>query len=282
MHSIPRLKNLVISESCIMYRIKELDVHNKFDFSKIMKRSNDEGYEFQAWQRYKKMKETVEDSCHEQTKEEKQKEFEDFMEFENMKNNFEQKAQFLTPPINRNTSLTSSQSSITRTPNSEISHSSSPSESSTASCISRTSTCSTVTSGGHRQFKLPYLLLTPEEFDRRLKERLPEDVINEKLVSLFHPFSVFREKFILPLSEKYPGQAIELTDNTLGIDVAGFMAAYGTLFVEGCHISRLLRKKKEEKGKVVIPDKNERVMFRNLFRDLWEILGMIIMLIVYF
>ena len=67
-------------------------------------------------------------------------------------------------------------------------------------------------SEGHRQFQLETLVLSPEEFTARLKSNLPEAVLKEKLLKYFLPFNIFREKYILPLSEKYKGKDVELKD----------------------------------------------------------------------
>jgi hypothetical protein len=130
-------------------------------------------------------------------------------------------------------------------------------------------------SDGHRQFRVPFLELSPADFKNRLKERLSEEVMEGKLVTLFQPLSVFREKYIVPLSETYSGENVEMSrirDTSSGFDTAGFMKFYVDLFVDGCLVQRKGRSE-GLKGARVIPDTKERIMFRNLFKDLWELLG---------
>ncbi len=226
-----------------------------------MKRTS-ELHEFEAWNRFKKMKaENTESDGHSsnsQSKMEKQAEFEEYMEWENMRNNHLEKQKHTESP----TSNGSSTSSLSR-----------------ASTVSSTSSRSSgvnrkALSDGHRQFRVPFLELSPADFKNRLEERLSEEVMKGKLVTLFQPFSVFREKYIIPLSEAYSGENVEMgrIRDTSGFDTAGFMTSYADLFVDGCLVQRKGRRE-GLKGARVIPDTKERIMFRNLFKDLWELLG---------
>jgi hypothetical protein len=101
---------------------------------------------------------------------------------------------------------------------------------------------------------------------------LPNDVIQSNLITRFEPLSVFREKYILPLSEAYPGQEIELTTIS-NLDYKRFLSDYVNLFVEGCQVKRKVRKL-GEKDDLVSKDTKLREMFRDFFKDLWGILGM--------
>ena len=258
MYFVLSTENVVISDSCIMCCVNYktiFEFKNNKIFAKIMKRSNDDEemdiQEFQLWKEFKKRILTSSN----QSDEEKREQFAEFKEFVNLKNNYNKR----TPQTSMQSS--SSSSSLSRTTTSESSQS------------SRSSDPSTAISEGHRQFQLEALVLSPEGFTARLKSNLPEAVLKEKLLKYFLPFNIFREKYILPLSEKYKGKDVELKDVPGIFKVEDFMQDYFELFIGGCHVTRKVRNL-GEKGKDIIPDKQERIMFRNLFTEFWSLLGM--------
>jgi hypothetical protein len=51
----------------------------------------------------------------------------------------------------------------------------------------------------------------------------------------------------------------------------GFENSYNAIFVQGCHIPRVPR----APGQPTIPETAERIQYRILIRDLWEILGLL-------
>ena len=219
---------------------------------------SDEGYEqFERWKKFKNMKRSANEK--QKTPDEEQQEFTEFMEFERMNSIYNKRD--LNPMHSPKPSTSSSTSSSSTSSTSTLSRTSSEKSDSTSS--SKQSFLE-----GHRHFKIPSLNLTPSEFEDRLKARLPEDVMQDKLITLFKPLSDFRDKYILPLSEKYPGQEIELT-TVSEFDTDGFLSAYVALFLNGCHI----RRKPRKTGEKVIPDSKEREMYRHLFKDLWGLLG---------
>jgi hypothetical protein len=120
----------------------------------------------------------------------------------------------------------------------------------------------------HRHFKYQPLKWTLKEFTERLKGKLSVDESELKLLELFPSLHDFRKKFIIPLTVKYPGdKEIEL----MGCDkdfCSEFVASYKSLFVEGCHISRVQRI-----AGFTPKDNEERTMYCVLIRALWEIVG---------
>jgi hypothetical protein len=120
----------------------------------------------------------------------------------------------------------------------------------------------------HRHFRCKPLKLTFKEFTERLKGKLSVDESELKLLELFPSLHDFRKKFVIPLTEKYPGdKEIELMDCDKDF-CSEFVASYKYLFVEGCHISR------EQRIAGFTPkDNEERTMYCVLIRALWEIVG---------
>jgi hypothetical protein len=227
-----------------------------------MKRSNDHE-QFMRWQEYllsKKGKEELSSA------EKRKQEFQAFMEFESMKNEYyQQQDSNSSDSPNSSNDLSSSQSSSVSRTNSVQSSDSNCSSSIKSNDPHYKSNC-------HRHFKIQSLSLTPLQFENRLRERLPNNVIQSNLITRFKPLSIFREKYILPLSEAYPGQEIELTTISK-IDYQRFLSDYVILFVvEGCHVKRKVRNLGETEDQVS-KDTKQREMFRNFFKDLWGILG---------
>ena len=121
----------------------------------------------------------------------------------------------------------------------------------------------------HRHFTYQPLKFTLKEFTERLKGKLSVDELELKLLELFPSLHGFRKEFIIPLTEKYPGnKEIELMDCDKKF-CSEFVASYKSLFIEGCHISRVQRI-----AGVKPPESNgERTMYCVLIRALWEIVG---------
>ncbi len=224
-----------------------------------MKRSNDHE-QFMRWQEYLSSKKGKE----ELSSAERKQEFQAFMEFESMKNEYYQEQD--------------SNSSDSPYPSNDLSSSQSSSASRTNSVQSSDSNCSSsiksndphYKSNGHRHFKIQSLSLTPLQFEKRLRDRLPNDVIQSNLITRFKPLSIFREKYILPLSKAYPGQEIELTTIS-NFEYQSFVSDYVILFVEGCLVKRIRNPGKKQDQ--VLKDTKQREMFRDFFKDLWGILG---------
>jgi hypothetical protein len=126
----------------------------------------------------------------------------------------------------------------------------------------------------NRHFKYLPMTITLTEFNNRLETKLSEDILQFQLQSTFPALHQFRTNYIIPLSEKFRGHRhIDLldlpeTDEDLHFRI-GLMDSYNKVFVEGCHIPREARKA----GQPAIPETEERVMYRWLISDLWEILG---------
>lgn len=218
-----------------------------------MKRSNDHE-QFMRWQEYLSIKKGKE----ELSSAERKQEFQAFMEFESMRNEYYQQQD-------------SNSSDSPNPPSSQSSRTNSV-QSSDSNCPSSIKSNDThYKSKGHRHFKIPSLSLSPLQFEDRLLDRLPNDVIQSNLITRFKPLSIFREKYILPLSEAYPGQEIELTTIS-NFDSQSFLSDYVILFVEGCQVKRKVRNLGEKEDQVS-KDTKQREMFRDFFKDLWGILG---------
>ncbi len=144
-------------------------------------------------------------------------------------------------------------------------------QSSDSNCPSSIKSNDTHTTQGHRHFKFQSLSLTPAQFENRLLDRLPNYVIQSNLITRFEALSTFREKYILPLSEAYPGQEIKWTTIS-NLDYQRFLSDYVILFVEGCQVKRKVRKL-GEKDDLFTRDRKLREMLREFFKDLWGILG---------
>jgi hypothetical protein len=123
-------------------------------------------------------------------------------------------------------------------------------------------------SNGHRHFKIQSLSLTPLQFENRLRDRLPNDVIQSNLSTRFKPLSISREKYILPLSEAYPGQEIELTTIS-NFDYQRFLSDYVILFVEGWQVKRKVRNLGEKEDQVLKDTKQEKCLgiFSKIFGE---------------
>ena len=126
----------------------------------------------------------------------------------------------------------------------------------------------------HRHFKYEPKTLTLNEFKKRLATRLSDEVIGSELLRKFPSLHAFREEYIIPLTINFPGEKdieLSLMDDAETFR-NGFENSYNTIFVQGCHIPRVPR----APGQPAIPETAERIQYRILIRDLWEILGLLI------
>ena len=81
------------------------------------------------------------------------------------------------------------------------------------------------------------------------------------------------EEYIIPLTINFPGDKdidLALMDDAETFR-DGFENSYNAIFVQGCHIPRVPR----APGQPAIPETAERIQYRILIRDLWEILGLL-------
>ena len=125
----------------------------------------------------------------------------------------------------------------------------------------------------HRHFKYQPQTLTLKEFKQRLATRLSDEVLGSELLRKFPSLHAFREEYLIPLTIKFPGEKdieLALMDDAETFR-NGFENSYNTIFVQGCHIPRVPR----APGQPAIPETAERIQYRILIRDLWEILGLL-------
>ena len=125
----------------------------------------------------------------------------------------------------------------------------------------------------HRHFKYQPRTLTLKELKHRLATRLSDEVIGSELLRKFPSLHAFREEYIIPLTINFPGEKdidLALMDDAETF-CNGFENSYNAIFVQGCHIPRVPR----APGQPAIPETAERIQYRILIRDLWEILGLL-------
>ena len=106
--------------------------------------------------------------------------------------------------------------------------------------------------------------------------RLSEDVVETELMIKFLSLYAAREEFIIPLTRKFScARNIDLS-NIVGDDVfrRGFESSYDSIFVKGCQIPRIPR----AAGMRAFPESKQRIIFRNLIKDLWEILDSLLLM----
>lgn len=113
--------------------------------------------------------------------------------------------------------------------------------------------------------------LSPKEFLIRLETNLPRDVMDSQLKTTFSQLQTFRENFIIPLSTQVPeSKQIDLNDDyTSLINMIEFKDMFKSVFIDGCNVPRIGRKKDAP----VIPDTNERAAYRNFISNCWFLLG---------
>ncbi len=113
--------------------------------------------------------------------------------------------------------------------------------------------------------------LSPKEFLIRLETNLPRDVMDSQLKTTFSQLQTFRENFIIPLSTQVPeSKQIDLNDDyTSLINMIEFKDMFRSVFIDGCNVPRIGRKKDAP----VIPDTNERAAYRNFISNCWFLLG---------
>jgi hypothetical protein len=121
----------------------------------------------------------------------------------------------------------------------------------------------------HRHFLAEPRSWTFSQFQSRLQAQLPDAVMESELLKKFPTFHEFRIKYINPLKVKFPDQKlIELTHTDHDF-CSEFLESYRIVFKLGCHVLRGTR----QPGVKAIPDTKERIMYRILIKDLWELLG---------
>ena len=128
-----------------------------------------------------------------------------------------------------------------------------------------------------RHFNYQPITITFKEFEDRLATQLSEATLQFELLRKFPFLHDFRSKYIIPLTEKFRGHKhIDLADlaETDEDFRTGFLDSYNAIFVEGCHIPRETR----SLGKKAKKETKERIMYRHLIFDLWEMLGLLFLI----
>ena len=122
-----------------------------------------------------------------------------------------------------------------------------------------------------KDFQQTFPRLSPKEFLIRLETNLPRDVMDSQLKTTFSQLQTFRENFIIPLSTQVPeSKQIDLNDDyTSLINMIEFKDMFRSVFIDGCNVPRIGRKKDAP----VIPDTNERAAYRNFISNCWFLLG---------
>jgi len=121
-----------------------------------------------------------------------------------------------------------------------------------------------------RHFRYPPKTITFKEFNDLLATQLSVETMQYELPRKFPNFNTFRNKYIIPLSEKFRGHRHIDLEETDEVFRNGFLDAYNAIFVEGCH----LRREPRSSGKIAKKDTEERKMYRDLIVDFWTMLGL--------
>lgn len=124
-----------------------------------------------------------------------------------------------------------------------------------------------------RHFRYPPKTITFKEFNDLLAKRLSAETMQYELPRKFPYLYTFRNEYIIPLSVKFRGHRhIDLADlaETDEVFRNGFLDAYNSIFVKGCHI----RREPRSSGKIAKKDTEERKMYIHLIVDLWTMLGL--------
>jgi hypothetical protein len=124
-----------------------------------------------------------------------------------------------------------------------------------------------------RHFIYQKKTVTLKEFKDLLATQLSVETMQYVLPRKFPYFNTFRDKYIIPLSEKFRGHRhIDLADleETDEVFRNGFLNAYNAIFVEGCHNKR----EKRPSGQIAKKDNEARMMYIHLIVDLWTMLGL--------
>ena len=115
--------------------------------------------------------------------------------------------------------------------------------------------------------------LSPKDFMLRLQTNLSVEEMNNQLKTTFLPLQTFRERFIIPLSAQAQvpdSKVIDLNeDYSSAINMVEFKEMYRLVFVNGCNVTRVGRKKNTP----VVPDTSEKKAYRNFISNCWFILG---------
>jgi hypothetical protein len=121
-----------------------------------------------------------------------------------------------------------------------------------------------------RHFLYQPKTITLKEFKDLLATQLSVETMQYELPRKFPNFNTFRNKYIIPLSEKFRGHRHIDLEETDEVFRNGFLDAYNAIFVEGCH----LRREPRSSGKIAKKDTEERKMYRDLIVDFWTMLGL--------
>lgn len=115
--------------------------------------------------------------------------------------------------------------------------------------------------------------LSPKDFMLRLQTNLSVEEMNKQLKITFSPLQIFRESFIIPLSAQAQipdSKVVDLDeDYSSSINMVDFKEMYRVVFVNGCNVTRVGRKKNIP----VVPDTEERTSYRNFISNCWFVLG---------
>ena len=118
---------------------------------------------------------------------------------------------------------------------------------------------------------LPTFNCNLEGVENILAARLSEAVLESELMIKIPSLYAFTEEYIIPVMSKFPcARNLDLSC-LVGDDVfrRGFESSYDSIFVNGCHTPSIPR----AAGITAFPETKHQIMFRNLIKDLWEILG---------
>ena len=112
--------------------------------------------------------------------------------------------------------------------------------------------------------------LSPKDFMLRLQTNLSVEEMNNQLKTTFSPLQTFRESFIIPLSAQAQVPDSKVIDlDSSSINMVEFKEMYRSVFVNGCNVTRVGRKKNIP----VVPDTEERTSYRNFISNCWFVLG---------
>lgn len=112
--------------------------------------------------------------------------------------------------------------------------------------------------------------LSPKDFMLRLQTNLSVEEMNNQLKTTFSPLQIFRESFIIPLSAQAQVPDSKVIDlDSSSINMVEFKEMYRSVFVNGCNVTRVGRKKNIP----VVPDTEERTSYRNFISNCWFVLG---------
>lgn len=112
--------------------------------------------------------------------------------------------------------------------------------------------------------------LSPKDFMLRLQTNLSVEEMNNQLKTTFSPLQIFRESFIIPLSAQAQVPDSKVIDlDSSSINMVEFKEMYRSVFVNGCNVTRVGRKKNTP----AVPDTEERTAYRHFISNCWFVLG---------